>query len=82
MEKRDLQYGDVVQLSPTMENSFFPGCFMYVTEPKSWGAQGFIMIPASRTEPPGEACFRAKWEEMEYVGCAPWQRTRNTDFEE
>lgn len=81
MEKRDLKVGDVVQLSPDMENSFFPGCFMYVTEPKSWGAQGFVMIPASGTEPPGEAFFRAKWEDMEFVGRAAWQRIRGCDFE-
>jgi len=71
MQKRDLQVGDVVQLAPGPD-TFFGGCFMQVTEPKSWGAQGFVCIPEERGSPPGQAFFRAKFEDMEYVGKAEW----------
>jgi hypothetical protein len=63
-----IKVGSVVQINPETHKGFFPGCFMLVTEVKSWGAQGFIAMPRSREEPPGEAYYRAKWEEMEYVG--------------
>lgn len=38
---------------------------MLVTEPKSWGAQGFVQVPGK-----GQAYYRAKWEEMELIGKA------------
>lgn len=74
MEKRDLTKGDVVQIAPgNKTNENFGGCFMVVTEPKNWGAQGYVWPP-----PPdsirynGIAYFRAEWEDMEYVGHAPF----------
>lgn len=67
-----LKIGDVVQISPELKNCFFCGCFMMVTEPKSWGAQGFIAMPQGREELPGRAYFRCKWEEMEFIGHAVW----------
>ena len=72
MSKRDLQRGDVVQIAPNAENAF-GGCFMLVTEPKSWGAQGFVAVPERRGVPPAEAYVRAEWEQMEYVGRAAWE---------
>lgn len=71
MSPRDLEPGDVVQIDPE-SGGFFSGCFMLVTEPKSWGAQGFISIPRSRDELPGRAFFRARFDQMEYVGKAEW----------
>lgn len=71
-----LSAGDVVQLDPEAhlgeKQGFFAGCFMVVTEVKAWGAQGYICMPGTRGEPPGAAYYRAKWEEMEYVGRAQW----------
>ena len=72
MEKRDLQVGDVVQISPELPDCLFGGCFMLVTEPKPWGAHGFIAMPGERGELPGQAYFRCKFVGMEYVGFAPW----------
>ncbi len=69
MTARDLAVGDVVQISPE-SLSAFRGCFMLVTEPKKWGAQGFVCMPKARDEWPGEAYFRAEWSDMEYVGTA------------
>jgi hypothetical protein len=68
---RELQIGDVVQLAPSADHAF-SGCFMLVTEPKPWGAQGFVSMPGGRGTPPGEAYFRAKWEMMEFIGTAAW----------
>ncbi len=71
MKPRELVAGDVVQISPTtLKDGFFAGCFMMVTEPKSWGAQGFIAIPGNRGTNPKEAYYRVKWDDMEYVGRA------------
>ncbi len=64
--------GDVVQIDPTMEDCFFPGCFMQVTEVKSFGAQGFICMPQSRDEPPGQAFFRVDSANMVRIGKAEW----------
>jgi hypothetical protein len=63
----DLKPGDVVQLAP---DTSFPGCFMMVTEPKLWGAQGFIAIPKEIGKPPAHAYYRALWGQMELVGRA------------
>ncbi len=70
-----LAVGDVVQIDPktTEAGGLFGACFMMVTELKSFGAQGFIAIPGERGQPPGQAYFRAKSEEMLHVGVAPWQ---------
>lgn len=78
-EKRDYQVGDVVQLNERCRNPWFAGCFMMVTEPKTFGAQGFVQLPC---EPPangpccvleggrGQAFYRARFEEMDYIGMA------------
>ncbi|MFA7287454.1 MAG: hypothetical protein WC055_01095 [Melioribacteraceae bacterium] len=56
MEKRNLEIGDLVQLNPELvANKMFAACIMVITDPKEWGAQAY---------------YRAKWEEMEYVGTA------------
>jgi len=72
MKPQNLKIGDVVQIDPQLDNCFFRGCFMIVTEPKSWGAQGFIAMPGKRDEMPGRAYFRCKFENMELVGRATW----------
>lgn len=65
MEKQELQVGHVVQLSPeTVRNLAFAGCFMTVTEPRSWGAQGYVQDLGTREKPGGLAYYRAQWEEM------------------
>jgi hypothetical protein len=68
-----LDVGDVVQIDPAMADSFFAGCFMFVTEVKSWGAQGFIAIPGDRDALPGRAYFRCKTEDMKRIGRAAWR---------
>lgn len=68
----NLKEGDVVQLAPTIGNPMFAGCMMVITEPKSWGAQGYVQALGEFGQHGGQAYFRAKWEEMEYVGSAVW----------
>lgn len=68
----NLKEGDVVQLAPTVSNPRFAGCMMVITEPKSWGAQGYVQALGALGQHGGQAYFRAKWEEMEYVGSAVW----------
>jgi predicted transcriptional regulator len=60
-----LEIGQVVQLDPgTVRNRMFAGCFMTVTEPKSWGAQGYVQALGANEKPGGQAYYRATWEEM------------------
>jgi hypothetical protein len=73
MTKIELVFGDVVQIDPATPDCFFGGCFMLVTDPKPWGAMGFIALPRERGESPGAAYFRATWEQMAFVGHAAWE---------
>jgi hypothetical protein len=50
----------------------FGACFMVVTDPRPWGAQGYIQVIGTRDGPGGLAYYRARWEEMELVGAAGW----------
>lgn len=71
MEKTELQYGDVVQLKPEHQ---FAGMLVVVTEPKSWGCQGYLMsqfnFEATRFK--GVAYVRPKFEDFEFVGKLQW----------
>jgi len=73
MEKKELEVGTVVQLNPqTVQNKAFSGCFMVVSEPKAFGAQGYVQALGTREEAGGQAYYRANFEEMEVVGRAQW----------
>lgn len=73
-----LEVGDVVQLSP---QSKYPGMLLVVTEPKGSGCQGFLLsqlnFEAVRFR--GVAYYRAKWEEMEYIGKLKWNLQPSED---
>lgn len=64
-----VQAGDVVQIDPAHDPDGFGGCLMLVTEPKSWGVQGFVHIPGADG---GDAYYRVKFEWIEWVGRAAW----------
>jgi hypothetical protein len=73
MEASELIPGTLVQLSPeTCGNPMLAGCFMVVTEPKSFGAQGYVQATGENGKMGGLAYYRAKFEEMEVVGRAEW----------
>lgn len=66
--------GDIVQLDPHVcKNSMFAGCFMVITEVKSWGAQGYVQSLGKNGEPGGQAYYRATSSEMsKALGKAQW----------
>lgn len=76
MQSRQLEEGDVVQINPDFhfgdKQGFFGACLAIVREPREWGALVFVAIPGKRGEVPGSAFYRAKFEEIEYVGKATW----------
>ena len=73
LKNRELEIGQIVQLNPeTVGNRMFSGCLMIVTEPKSWGAQGYVQSLGEDGKPGGQAYYRAQWEEMELAGRAEW----------
>ena len=73
-----LEFGHVVQLSPfACRNPMFAGCFMQVTEPKAFGAQGFVQMTGEDGKPGWMAYYRARWDEMELCGRAVWQPQRD-----
>lgn len=63
MIQKPLNRGDVVQLGPGVLNPIYYLCLMVITETKSWGAIGTIILPEGRM-----LYYRAVWNEMEYVG--------------
>jgi hypothetical protein len=76
MQPRHLEPGDVVQIDPEY-CEVFGASFMIVTEPKSWGAQGYIhALPGFNEDGTkskgGRAYKRVEFEHMEYIGKAEW----------
>lgn len=73
MSPREHKVGHLVQLNPeTCRNLMFGACFLVVTDPRPWGAQGYIQVIGTDDQPGGLAYYRARWEEMELVGAAEW----------
>lgn len=70
-----LQDGDIVILRPdTCRNPMFAGCPMTVTEPKAWGAQGYVQALGENGKPGGQAYYRAIWDEIDVTGGRnPWR---------
>ena len=66
--------GDVVQLSPVnTDNKAFSGCFMVVTDVKSWGVQGYVQVLGpNRDLAGGQAYYRAATGTFQVVGKAWW----------
>ncbi len=71
MEKRELCEGDMLQIKPDHK---FGGMLVVVTEPKSWGCQGYLMscYDFEAVKFKGRAFIRPKFEDMEYVGKLHW----------
>jgi hypothetical protein len=64
-----LKVGELVQLNPeTCRNRMLAGCIMTVTEPKPWGAQGYVQMTGENEKPGGQVYCRAFWDEMEKTG--------------
>lgn len=75
MNPQKLEIGAIVQLNPeTTRNKMLAGCFLVVTEEKSFGAMGYVQCTGENGEPGGQAYYRPLWEEMEPVNAfAVWE---------
>ena len=58
----DIQIGDIVQVNPQKET--FGGCMVVVTEPKSWGIQGYVQSAGVL----GQQYIRLKFADFESTG--------------
>lgn len=79
MEAEQLEIGDIVQIQPESD-PIFGAALMIVTEPKSWGAQGYVHVLGNSdavTTFKGLAYYRCKFENMKKVGKAEWIREVN-----
>lgn len=73
MNPKPLDEGDVVQFNPeTVGNKAFAGCLAFVHELKSFGAIVGVVIPGPRDVPAAVAYYRATFDELEFVGHAPF----------
>jgi hypothetical protein len=66
-----LSVNDVVQIDP-MHDDVFGGCFMVVTDPKPWGAQGYVSVPGK-----GLAFYRCPTRGLVHIGVAEWATPRD-----
>jgi len=64
-----LAKGCVVQIDPEY-HKMFGGCLMVVTEVKSWGAMGYVMVPQGTAT--ARAYLRVPMDKMVYIGKAAW----------
>lgn len=75
MEKRELNEGDILQISPDGKyKDKFGGMLIVVSEPKCFGCQGYIMAPCDiqSVKFNGRTYLRVPFEEMEYIGHLEW----------
>jgi len=69
LKKEKAKEGVVVQLKPETE---FPYGLMIISEVKYWGCVGYIQIFSKSGQAPEQAFYKAKWEDMFYVGETNW----------
>lgn len=73
-----VESGHVFQIGPNATNPAFAFNFLVVGDDavvKPWGVQGYSKPLGERSdEPPSTAVayYRARWEEIEFVGKAAW----------
>ena len=80
MKPRELKVGEIVQLSPEVcRNPMFGGCMLVVTEPKSFGCQGYVQALGADGKIGGQAFYRPSWEEIEPTGgMSQWELSMTT----
>lgn len=70
----ELAPGDVVQIGHVgpdgPANPGFSGCFMLVSEVRSWGVVGFVAMPQDREGPPARAYYRETHANLTRIGRA------------
>jgi hypothetical protein len=71
----ELVPGEIVQLGENAKNPMFAFCMMIVTEPRDWGAIGYVQMPGTEGKHGGQAFYRAADEEIYRTGgLAPWMK--------
>jgi len=70
-----VKVNSVVQLNEHAQEGWI-GCFLQVSEVKSWGVQGWVQIPKG-----GSAYLRPTWEQIDYIGEAimTFQKEKEAD---
>lgn len=76
----DFKVGDIVQIT-RQTHLWFP-CLVIVSEVKSWGSQGYVMIPTNDGTGTKNAYIRPRNEQIEFVGKALILDQRLTEEEE
>ena len=74
----------MLQITAMAKRPEYTGCFLVVTEPKPFGAQGYFLSPyegVGLVRFKGVAYLRVKFEEVEYVGKAPLVLQREKEEE-
>lgn len=66
----NIKVGDVVQIDPE-HDEVFGGCFLLVTELKTWGVMGYVRVPG-HGDKGGEAYYRVPFEQIARIGAAEW----------
>ena len=61
MKAEDAQVNDIVQII-NPDNQWY-GCLLQITEVKTWGIQGFALIPCR-----GRAFYRVDYADIKFVG--------------
>lgn len=61
--------GDIIQIDPE-HDARFGGCLFVVDEPKTWGAQGYVMVPQGPKAAP--AYYRLDEAFGRRVGAVVW----------
>lgn len=75
-DERELREGDIVQLHPDLQSmrtgGRFAGCLMIVSGQTENGVDGYFLVPQGKGQWPSPVFYSANWDELFYVGRAPW----------
>lgn len=74
-----VETGDIVQI--TNDDHHWFGCLIVVSEPKSFGCQGYISIPKDNRGNVADAYIRLNHSDFERVGHAVLVRGSDTEKE-
>lgn len=65
---KQVEPGDIIQVTPQCQNQAFHGCLAVVDESKSFGCVAFVQALGTRDAPGGRAYIRLRFDEYEPVG--------------
>lgn len=71
--------GEIIQIDPN-HDPVFGACLLVVTEPKPWGAQGYVLVPDSSGAK--RAFYRLNFEHGVRVGNIEWLYLDQDEYDE